>query len=232
LETEALIEELKRMGLTRYEARCYVHLVMMGSSDPRTIASEARIPYPNAYEALRRLSQSGWVEMIKRRPATYRARNPGVIKEEVEARTTKAFQTLEQLYRQNPAEEAELVYTLRGRDKVLSKVHELLAGTKASVMVAAPTMSLSEGRVLEALEEIRGKNVKIRILSDENALLMLPRRFEVRTGNLVAVDILVDHNKALIALPDFSACGWVDSPQVAGHFAQFLELMWSASKPA
>jgi len=35
----------------------------------------------------------------------------------------------------------------------------------------------------------------------------------------------------LIALPDYSAAGWIDSPAVASHFKQFLELMWNTSSP-
>jgi hypothetical protein len=47
----------------------------------------------------------------------------------------------------------------------------------------------------------------------------------------VAVDLLVDGKAALISLPDYSACGWIDSPAVAEHFKQFLELLWSTSSP-
>ena len=80
-------------------------------------------------------------------------------------------------------------------------------------------------------EAVRGE-VKVRAVVDDGAADgSLPEGIELRTGNLVAIDLLVDDKAALISLPDYSACGWVDSPQVASHFKQFLELMWNNSKP-
>ncbi|MDG7005623.1 MAG: TrmB family transcriptional regulator, partial [Nitrososphaerota archaeon] len=76
---DELSSELRKLGLTSYEAKCYVFLVKLGPSDPRKVAAKASIPYPSAYEALKRLAQLGWVELVTRRPAVYRARDPGTI---------------------------------------------------------------------------------------------------------------------------------------------------------
>jgi len=82
--------------------------------------------------------------------------------------------------------------------------------------------------LLEATE----RGLKVRAICDEGAMGLLPPGVEIRTGNQVAFDLLVDDKVALIGLPDHSACGWVDSPAVASHFKQFLELLWSTSAPA
>jgi HTH-type transcriptional regulator, sugar sensing transcriptional regulator len=223
----ATVDELRDLGLTRYEAMCYISLASLGPADPRKIAADAGIPYPNAYEALRRLANMGWVELVKKRPATYRARRPESIKEMISSKLDGTFQTLSQLYKTVPAEDAELVYTLRGREKVLSKMYEMIEGARESIILVSPTMGL-EGKVLGLLQEAVSRKVRIRAIVDDGAR-SLPKGIELRTGNLVAIDLLVDDKAALISLPDYSACGWVDSPQVAGHFKQFLELMWSNS---
>ena len=188
------------------------------------------MPYPNAYEALRRLGDLGWVELVRRRPAVYRARDPNTILGEIESRLKETFASLDAMYRATPAEQAELVYTLRGKGKVLSKLVEMIRGAVSSMMLVTPAVTLEESTLL--LDEIRAavlRGVKVRVITDEADSKVLPAGVEARTGNIVAFDLLVDDRTALIGLPDFSACGWAESSAVASHFMQFLELLWSAS---
>ena len=232
MDERGAIEVLKGIGLTSYEAKCYTSLARLGPADPRKVAADAGIPNPSAYEALKRLAAKGWVDLVRKRPATYRARKPSGVKSMVSSRMEEAFEMLEKLYSAEPAEDAELVYTLRDREKVMAKIYELLGGAKQSVMLVAPTMGLEDARLLEMLNRAVRRGVKVRAVGDEGAAGILPPGIQIRTGNLVAVDLLVDDSVALISLPDYSACGWIDSPQVAEHFKQFLELMWSTSSPA
>ena len=225
---EELSKELRKLGLTSYEAKCYVFLVKMGPSDPRKIAAKASMPYPSAYEALRRLGNLGWVELVTKRPAVYRARDPSTILEEVQSKLKETFNSLDAMYKAKPADQAELVYTLRGRERVLSKLLEMIRGARSSMMLVTPAETLRESDAL--LDEIRGavsRGVKIRVMTDEPDPDGLPSGVEARTGNIVAFDLLVDDSTALIGLPDLSAAGWVDSSAVASHFMQFLELLWT-----
>jgi sugar-specific transcriptional regulator TrmB len=232
MDRRAIIEQLRPMGLTTYEAKCYVALTGLGPADPRKVAAEAGIPYPNAYEALKRLAALGWVDLVVKRPATYRAKRPESVRAMVSSMIEETFESLEKLYNPEPAEDAELVYTLRGREKVLAKMYEMLRGAKESVVLAAPTIGLEDARLLELLAEVIDRGVNVRAIGDEGALGLLPPAAKIRIGNLVAIDLLVDSKTALISLPDYSACGWVDSPAVASHFKQFLELLWNTSSPS
>jgi len=231
LDARTAVEELQNLGLTRYEAMCYVALAKLGTADPRRVGSEAGIPHPNAYEALHRLTNKGWAELVKKKPQTYRARKPESVRETLLSHLDETFDALSGMYNTAPAEEAELVYTLRGREKVLSKMHEMIEGANESVILVSPTISLDK-RILDLLQSALRRGVKVRAVLDDEGRRngILPEGIELRTGNLVAVDVLVDDKAALISLPDYSACGWVDSPQVARHFKQFLELMWNSSR--
>ncbi len=232
MDSRAIVEQLKKLGLTGYEAKCYVSLVRLGPADPRKVAGDASIPYPSAYEALKNLVRDDWAEVVTKKPAAYRARKPASIRSMVSARIGGTFDELEKMYNPEPADEAELVYTIRGREKVLTRMYEMLKGAKESVVLVAPTMGLEDARLLELLEEAIARGVEVRAVGDEGASGILPPGTEIRTGTLVAVDLLVDSKKALISLPDYSACGWIDSPAVASHFRQFLELLWNTSAPA
>jgi sugar-specific transcriptional regulator TrmB len=229
LDTRALVEQLKSLGLTSYEAKCYVSLVRLGPASPRDVASDASIPYPSAYGALKGLARNDWAELVTKKPATYRARKPASVRGMVASKVAVAFDELEKLYNPQPTQEAELVYTIRGREKVLAKLYELIEGAKDSIVLVAPTMGLEDAELLESLERALSRGVEVRAVGDEGAGGILPPGTEIRTGTLVAVDLLVDGKTALISLPDYSACGWVDSPAVASHFKQFLELLWSTS---
>jgi len=225
---DGLSKELRKLGLTSYEAKCYVFLVKMGPSDPRKVAAKASMPYPSAYEALRRLGDLGWVELVTKRPAVYRARDPSTILGEVQSKLRETFDSLEAMYKATPADQAELVYTLRGRERVLSKLVEMIRGSRHSMMLVTPAETLEgSGPLLEEIRKAASRGVEIRVMTDEAELKSLPAKVEARTGSIFAFDLLVDDSTALIGLPDLSAAGWVDSSAVASHFMQFLELLWS-----
>ena len=229
LHRSDIVQELQDLGLTSYEARSYVSLASLGPTDPGKVADDADIPHPSAYTALRGLTSKGWADQISKKPLVYRAKKPGDIKAMVSSKVDEAFGELERVYSPQPAEDAELVYTLRGPDKVLAKIYELIRAAKESLILVAPTLGLEDPKILELVHAAIGRGVRVRVIGDEDAVAMLPPGAEVRTGNLVAVDLLVDGNVALIGLPDYSACGWIDSPAVASHFKQFLELLWNTS---
>lgn len=165
------------------------------------------------------------------KPVTYRAKKPGVVKAMVSSRLEDAFKELQKIYRAEQAEEAELVYTLRGGERVLGKIYEMLRGARRSVILVTPEMGLEDAKIMEMIKGAVDRGVKVRAICDEQAQGLLPPGVEVRTGNQIAFDLLVDDKVALIGLPDHSACGWIDSPAVAGHFKHFLELLWNTSTP-
>ncbi|HUI01205.1 MAG TPA: helix-turn-helix domain-containing protein [Nitrososphaerales archaeon] len=227
---DELSKELRKLGLTSYEARCYVFLVKLGPSDPRKVASKASVPYPSAYEALGKLRDLGWVELIRRRPAVYRARDPRTILNEEQSRLNATFTTLEEMYKATPSDQAELVYTLRGKERVVSKLVEMIHGARTSVMLVTPRETLDgSASLLDEIAQSAGRGVRVRLITDDADVRGLPAKVERRTGNIFAFDLLVDDGAALIGLPDLSAAGWVESSAVASHFMQFLELLWGAS---
>lgn len=226
-----IIQELQDLGLTSYEARCYVSLASLGPSDPAKVADDSDIPKPSAYTALRGLASKGWADLVVKKPATYRAKKPANIKSMVASKVEETFDALDNLYRAEPTAEAELVYTIRGSDRVRAKIYEMIRGARESIMLVAPAMSLEDAKILGLLAESVERRVRVRAICDEVGRDLMPPGTEVRTGNQVAFDLLVDDNVALIGLPDHSACGWIDSPTVASHFKQFLELLWSTSSP-
>ena len=231
MRNSALEEQLRNLGLSSYEAKSYISLVSIGPSEPKKVAKDARIPYTSVYPALESLESKGWVEQVVKKPVTYRAKRPASVKVIVSSRLEDTFLELERIYTPEPTEEAELVYTLRGREKVLNKVYEMLLGARETAVVVAPSLGLEDAKLMELLGAAVERGVHVRAICDGEAIGLLPPGVDVRTGNQVAFDLLVDDKVALIGLPDHSACGWIDSPAVASHFKQFLDLLWNTSSP-
>lgn len=230
MDINSFTETLRKLGLTHYEASCYIQLVLLGPSDPRKIAANSRIPYPNAYESLKRLEDRGWVELIRKRPATYKAKRPNLIKQEIVSQVSEVFGKLDLLYRDVPGEETELVFTIRDKKKVISKIYELLSEAREKVIVVGPAVSFKDSKLIEKLSEISRRGIKVRIISDVETVKSLPSEIEARTDKLAAFNMLVDEQLAMIALPDLTACGWTNSAAVSLHFLKFLELMWINAK--
>ncbi len=229
MQEDELSRELRKLGLTSYEARSYVFLVKLGPSDPRKVAAKASMPYPSAYEALRRLGDLGWVELVTRRPAVYRARDPATIFDETQSKLRQTFASLEAMYKATHSDETERGYTPRGKERGLSKLVEMIRGARSSMMLVTPAETLNGSEtLLEELRKAAGRGVEIRVMTDEAEVKGLPPKVEAKTGSIVAFDLLVDDSTALIGLPDLSAAGWVESSAVASHFMQFLELLWRA----
>src|SRR3546814_15562141 len=58
-----LLQDLKRLGFTEYEARVYVQLLRQSPATAYEIAKAASVPRPNTYHALEALAKRGAVQI-------------------------------------------------------------------------------------------------------------------------------------------------------------------------
>ena len=67
---EAVVRELKSIGLGSYESQAYASLLRQGALTPMEVARIAKIPGPRVYDILRKLESMGFVikEPRKREP--------------------------------------------------------------------------------------------------------------------------------------------------------------------
>lgn len=228
---EQLVDPLRRLGLTEYEARAYISLAELGPSSPRDVARRAGIPYPSAYDALKALVSKGWAERAASRPRIYSARPPQVIGKQTISGLKEAFAQLNKIYKDvsSRTSRVEIIYTVMGRDKVQSKIFEMLDRAEKSVTVVIPWNPESNRQIFHRLRDLERRSVQARLITDSKEAAALLRKVRLREP-ILAVDLLVDEREALIGLPDYSTCGWVDNPFVAAHFKEFLNLMWDSSQ--
>lgn len=227
---EEKLRVLRGLGLTEYEAKTYVALTSVGSAVPREVAGLARIPYPSAYDSLEALVKKGWVEAAPGRPRRYRARSPELIQKDSIIAVARVFTELKKIYESSmeKAEKPEIIYTIVGKAGVIKKIREALSRAKKEVIVVLPHHEEFASHLNQIFAPLIKKGVKVRLITESKVPL---KNIKIRLRKpILAVDVLVDEKEAIIGLPDYSACGWVENPVIAKHFKEFLELLWKSSK--
>lgn len=227
---EEKLRVLRGLGLTEYEAKTYIALTSIKSAVPREVASLAGIPYPSTYDALEALVKKGWVEVAQGRPRRYRARSPELIQKDSIAAVERVFTELEKIYESSMEriEKPEIIYTIVGKAAVIKKIQEALSRAKKEVIVILPHHGEFASYLNQIFTTLIEKGIKVRLVAESKVPL---KNIEVRLRRpILAVDVLVDEKEAIIGLPNYSACGWVENPAIAKHFKEFLELLWKSSR--
>ncbi len=73
---ESIIEGLRKLGLTEYEAKAYAALVGLGEATAREIHEASKVPRTRIYDILKDLADKGFVEFIHGSPTYYRVVEP------------------------------------------------------------------------------------------------------------------------------------------------------------
>ena len=221
---------LRALGLTEYEAKTYVALTSVKSTVPREVAGIAGIPYPSAYDVLETLAKKGWIEVAQGRPRRYRARSPKSILKDSIGAVESVFAELEKTYESSveKAEKPEIIYTIVGRTGVIKKIQEVLSRASKEAIMVLPHNEELMGYLNQFFDSSAKKRIRTRLITESEVHL---KNIEVRLRKpILAVDVLVDEKEAILGLPDYSACGWVENPVIAKHFKEFLELLWKSSR--
>jgi len=73
---EEIVEGLRKLGLTEYEAKAYAALVGMGEASAREIHERCGVPRTRIYDILRDLAGRVFLEYVQAAPSYYRAVEP------------------------------------------------------------------------------------------------------------------------------------------------------------
>jgi sugar-specific transcriptional regulator TrmB len=154
-----LVNSLTKLGLLESEAKIYVALVMMNSSEVKELIDFTGISKPNAYEGLRSLEEMGLINAISERPIVYQAVAPEIgleilidthLKAKNEA--TKLFSTLPRNIGEVSVDNMWFIFS----DKNLEyKITDMIRNAKESVTIGA-----SE-QYVRFLKPLAGKNVRL-----------------------------------------------------------------------
>jgi sugar-specific transcriptional regulator TrmB len=226
LETEyrKLASVLEKLGLSDYEARAYVALVVKSHATADELAAISMLPRTSVYKALRTLEKKKYVTATVGRPTTYYP----VAVEEIRARTlvelNEMFDKLAAIKGMlSEKGTPQLVFTIIDKKRVMAKIGDMIESAKRSIMVSSPAIAEIRSAHAHRFKDAVNRGVKIVIITLPGA--KVPESTEVyRKSDLLATDIITDGEMAMIASPDLELCGFSDNPFIAEHLQRFMRM--------
>lgn len=225
MEYQKMSSMLQSLGLTDYEARAYVALVALGTSQANSVAELSQIPRTSAYKVLLSLETKGFVRSKQGRPRTFTAVDPVEMGRALVDRVEDAFGKIAKV-KDLLSEKGvpQQVFTMLGRDRVVEKVGEMLDQSEHSVVLSSPSISVLTRRLKRQFASATSRGVKVTVIT--SPFVKAPKGARViRRRGLIATDVISDGRTALIAAPDLSACGYTDNEALSKHLEDFLNIM-------
>lgn len=209
------LTKLRDFGLSEYAARAYLALLDLGTSEARDISSISKVPQAKIYHVLEQLHEKGLVVILPEFPKKYVPVPFEDYINRVYEEHTKAAEQIES-EREELAEMFAVVgdtdvgnrgffTVIRGRRNVLSKIDEMIEGTKRELIVLGTAgTALRAGGLIPQLPRAKERGVRIRMLAPLDAetlpkLERLAQFAEIRARDL---DEEAQSRKVAIAISD------------------------------
>ena len=230
MEYRKLASVLEKLGLSDYEARAYVALVVKNHATAEELADISMLPRTSVYKALRTLEEKKYVTSTVGRPTTYHP----VSLEEIRARTltelNEMFDKLASIKGMlSEKGTPQLVYTIIDKKRVMAKIGDMIESAKRTIMISTPVIAEIRSVHGQKFKDAINRGVKIVIITIPGA--KVPESTEVhRKADLLATDLISDSEMAMIASPDLDLCGFSDNPFIAEHLERFMRMAIGRSK--
>ena len=224
---EGLSVELEKVGLTNYEARCYLGAIALGSGRAEEIAELARVPRTSAYKALDSLAARGFMEQSEDRPMRFIPADPLSLLGRLRGDLDTTFDRIAGIQEAFGTRGVpQVVYTLNGEDRVLMKIGEMIERAKKRIIISSPNISVIRKHHGKSFERALERGVEVLVIAPP--FVKLPKCTQAVRRNLqIATDLVMDGEEALIASADLTACGFTDNALLAIHVEGFLEIVMS-----
>ena len=92
---KSVVEKLKRVGLTEYEARVYLCLLKNHLNSGTKLSKKSGVPRTKIYAVLRSLQQKGWVKIYSGAPLLFRAVDPNEVFERIKKEYEKFLESIQ-----------------------------------------------------------------------------------------------------------------------------------------
>ena len=130
-DEQAAVEAVTQLGLTEYEARCFVALTRLAQGTAKEISQLSDVPRSRVYDTVERLHQRGLVDVQQSEPRKYRAVSKDEAFDKLRRNYNSSIETADEaLGRIESAETAEEkgVWAIADADHVSDRIETLLDG--------------------------------------------------------------------------------------------------------
>lgn len=221
-----LVDALKNLGLSGYEARTYAALVLYDAAEAKELVEFLSISKPSVYESLQRLEELGLAVKRNSKPAMFSPVPPEMaIRILMESHTKAAgiaSRELERLEREKVhRDRSDAIWTVYGDVNVERKIRSMLRGAKTSVecLMAERYLPLFADLTLNTIA------VKLLVISDApDAEKKIRQQFSGRDHDTTTL--------SLKKLKELLSRHHPEMPDAANHLnmENFLELIIDGSE--
>ncbi len=224
-ELESIRVGLEVVGLSPYESKAYIALVIHGYGNAETIATTGMLPRTSSYKVLESLVEKGYANVAEGRPRIYKPVRPRTIYERISGELKNVFDKLEMLQEIiSEIGEPQLFFMIYGKDKVVAKIGELIDTSTEFFVISTPSFSEIYSKLEKNFQNALKRGIDITVISTPTQ--RVPREFKVvKKERLVATDIASDKKKAMLASSELEACGYTDNASLVEHLNRFLEIL-------
>ncbi|NHN46979.1 TrmB family transcriptional regulator [Halostella sp. JP-L12] len=145
---------LQELGLTEYEARCFVALARMTTGTAKEISQVAEVPRSRVYDTVERLDERGLVDVQHSEPREYKAVPTEVafrrLQEDYDSRIEAAENALKQV-EEPDSDDDEGMWAIAQADHVTDRVVALLGDAESAVHHLVAAESVIDDRILDEL---------------------------------------------------------------------------------
>lgn len=246
MDKEAL-DMLRNIGLNQYESRIYLALLQSGAMSASELSDNADIPRPRTYDVLDKLSKQGFVSIQPGRPTRFSAlglneavKNLKKVKQDDMERSFEGMERLkerlasrlENIGANVSTNPSDMVWILKERGNIYSKMEELLQNATESVIISSTDDGLKRkiGDYEHLLRDAKGRGADIRIISpvkDHSHAHRVRDIAHVRHSEGHHRVIIADDEALLFLTPDddekAEVAAWIRSPYFTENLRKGLE---------
>jgi sugar-specific transcriptional regulator TrmB len=242
---------MENLGLTGYETKVYVSLLIDGAMTAQELSKKSGVPFSKIYEVVGRLEEKGWVESDGSRPTKLYAKSPATaleamrMRKENENKENEAIiiDELMSFYEKSGTKEKPEIWVLRGLYNIAAKVKEIIQNCEKELLLALPAVAESVTKPLQpTLRVLSEKGVKITVLASESAAIdtvkALSRIGEVRLKNSMFGGGVISDGKQVVILLGAEKVGrnyeplaiWAEHSGLASFAKEYFQYLWEDAK--
>ncbi|NEU58225.1 TrmB family transcriptional regulator [Halorussus sp. MSC15.2] len=165
-DAETAIDSLEQLGLTEYEARCFVALTRLPHATAKEVGQVADIPRSRVYETMDRLQERGLVEIQEGEPRTFQSVSIDTAVRVLRKEYDSHFETMERsLRRMEPIykEVQQAVWALSDHEQVTERVVDLVSEASDEIVLVVLDDALLDDELLAYLTEADERGVAINV---------------------------------------------------------------------
>jgi sugar-specific transcriptional regulator TrmB len=179
---DSVVELLKKIGLTEYEAKAYNALLSDNINSAAKLAEKSNVPRTRIYEVLESLANKGWVKIYSGVPLLFRHVSP----QEVLQRKMKEYERLIQSVHRVCRQEVE-----KTKEKFVITNHDIGFETLRQQIQNAKTISISNGtsKFFGKIKDSISPDAEVRIVLFPGEKVREDERVKVKEAEMKVVHI-------------------------------------------